>query len=289
LREQWKGQPHVGIMLPPGVPGALTNLAAALAGRTSVNLNYTSGQGGLTSAARQAGLCTVVTSRQFLEKAQVELPEGVDPLWMEAIAAQIGGFARWQALALAMLAPIQLLERCCGTGSPGRVSEPRTPPTGGGTSSGHGLVDAGAAPDKSQLNGAPATALPMRRSRPREARRVARLDEIATIIFSSGSSGEPKGVLLSHFNIDSNAAAAAQVFRLESADRLLGILPPFHSFGYMSFWLACNHGVGMVFPSTPGRSANWFSATGSRSCWPRRRSCRSTCGAAPRRSSDRCA
>ena len=34
------------------------------------------------------------------------------------------------------------------------------------------------------------------------------------MIFSSGSEGEPKGVVLSHFNIDSNIEAIAQVFRI---------------------------------------------------------------------------
>ena len=58
------------------------------------------------------------------------------------------------------------------------------------------------------------------------------LDDIATIIFSSGSTGVPKGVLLSHYNIASNIEQLEQVFGFKPSDGVLGILPFFHSFGF---------------------------------------------------------
>ena len=73
------------------------------------------------------------------------------------------------------------------------------------------------------------------------------MDDLATIIFSSGSMGEPKGVMLSHFNIDANEQGASQVLRLYRDERVLGILPFFHSFGFLVFWLAMFKNVGMVF------------------------------------------
>ena len=58
-------------------------------------------------------------------------------------------------------------------------------------------------------------------------------------------------MVLSHFNIDSNVEAITQVFRVRPTDRLLGILPLFHSFGYTSLWLAGNYGMGTVFHPNP--------------------------------------
>jgi acyl-[acyl-carrier-protein]-phospholipid O-acyltransferase/long-chain-fatty-acid--[acyl-carrier-protein] ligase len=78
------------------------------------------------------------------------------------------------------------------------------------------------------------------------------LDDLATIIFSSGSTGEPKGVMLSHYNIASNVAQMGQVFGFEDRDRVLGILPFFHSFGFTAaLALPTALGVGVVYHPNP--------------------------------------
>jgi len=58
------------------------------------------------------------------------------------------------------------------------------------------------------------------------------LDDPATVIFSSGSTGEPKGALISQYNLMANVAQCDVVFSLASGERILGILPFFHSFGF---------------------------------------------------------
>jgi acyl-[acyl-carrier-protein]-phospholipid O-acyltransferase/long-chain-fatty-acid--[acyl-carrier-protein] ligase len=78
------------------------------------------------------------------------------------------------------------------------------------------------------------------------------LDDTATIIFSSGSTGEPKGVVLSHYNVASNVAQLNQVFMLHANDRIMGILPFFHSFGYTgTLCLPAATGIGVVFHPNP--------------------------------------
>jgi acyl-[acyl-carrier-protein]-phospholipid O-acyltransferase / long-chain-fatty-acid--[acyl-carrier-protein] ligase len=88
-------------------------------------------------------------------------------------------------------------------------------------------------------------------------RRAAKLDDLATIIFSSGSTGQPKGVMLSHYNIASNIRQIDQVFGLTKDDKILGILPFFHSFGFNATWaLPSTLGIGVVYNPTPLDSKN---------------------------------
>lgn len=198
LSSRWAGQDAVGILLPPGVAGALVNIAVAFTGRISVNLNYTAGRAALESAIEQARLSSVVTSRRFLDRVKLDLPGGLEPLWLEDLTAAMGRGTRLWALLLTFFGPLRLIERTCGM---------RRPPA---------------------------------------------LDDAATVIFTSGSTGEPKGVELTHFNILANVEAVAQVFPTRPADRLLGILPFFHSFGYTAtLWLAAIHGMGVIFHPTP--------------------------------------
>ena len=55
-------------------------------------------------------------------------------------------------------------------------------------------------------------------------------DDLAEIMFTSGTTGDPKGVMLTHRNIASNVQAVAQTFPGSSSDRLLSLLPLSHMF-----------------------------------------------------------
>ena len=153
LRPRIGSHVNVGVWLPSSVGGALANVALALLGRTSVNLNYTSGGDAVRSAAKQTGMTHVVTSKLFLARV-----------------------------------PLELARRAA---RPTRRRHDR-----------HRQVAA----DPHVPGGAPAAGL-VARPRPCSASAGTSRTTSPPIIFSSGSTGEPKGVMLSHRNIASNADA----------------------------------------------------------------------------------
>ncbi len=96
-------------------------------------------------------------------------------------------------------------------------------------------------------------------SRMLSARRLAALiglpekggDEEAVLLFTSGSSGEPKGVVLSHANLLANVNQFACRLNLSQTDKVLGCLPLFHSFGCtVTMWYPFIEGYSVVsYPS----------------------------------------
>jgi acyl-[acyl-carrier-protein]-phospholipid O-acyltransferase/long-chain-fatty-acid--[acyl-carrier-protein] ligase len=77
-------------------------------------------------------------------------------------------------------------------------------------------------------------------------------DSLATVVFSSGSTGAPKGVMLSHYNIISNIDAVSQVFWIGPRDRIVGVLPFFHSLGFtVTIWLPLLAGCGVAYHPNP--------------------------------------
>ncbi len=197
LRKAWADQERVGVMLPPTVGAALVNYAAALTGRTVVNLNYSIGQEVLDGCAARTGLRTVVTSRKFLEMVKLESP--AEAVYIEDLRTpKPGALEVAGAVLAARLLPARAIEHYCG------------------------------------------------------ALRHAGPDDLATIIFSSGSTGLPKGVMLSHFNITANIDSFLQAIGFWPSDRLLGVLPFFHSFGYtVSLWAPICAPFGSVFHVNP--------------------------------------
>ena len=62
-------------------------------------------------------------------------------------------------------------------------------------------------------------------------------EDLAMLLYTSGTSGKPKGVMLSHNNLYTNVLGAKQHSRLTSADTFLGVLPQFHAFGVTALTL----------------------------------------------------
>jgi acyl-[acyl-carrier-protein]-phospholipid O-acyltransferase/long-chain-fatty-acid--[acyl-carrier-protein] ligase len=188
----------VGIWLPPGRGGALANLALAIMGKTSVNLNYTSSLDSIQSSIRQCNIKHILTARRFTARLPIEPGPGVELIYLDDLLPKVGKYQKLRALLAAIILPGWFLERIVlRLGS-------------------HGV------------------------------------DDLATIIFSSGSTGEPKGVMLTHGNIAANAETIVQATNLNQDDSLLGVLPFFHSFGYtVTLWAPLQLGASAVYHADP--------------------------------------
>lgn len=189
---------NVGVWLPTSLGGALANLAIAFLGRASVNLNYTAGADPVRSAARQAGLRVVVTSKRFLMRFPLELPEEIEHIYLEDVLASVTKGQQVRTFLAALFLPAWAIERFV---------------------------------------------LQLPRRRP---------DDVLTVVFSSGSTGEPKGIVLTHRNVGSNVDAAVRTIQILPSDKLLGVLPFFHSFGYtVCLWAPLVAGATAIYSPDP--------------------------------------
>ena len=76
--------------------------------------------------------------------------------------------------------------------------------------------------------------------------------DLATVIFSSGSTGEPKGVMLTQANVAANIETFRDHVDFNHRDSVLGILPFFHSFGYtVTLWGALSAQARTVYHPDP--------------------------------------
>jgi len=195
IRRHCSSESKVGLLLPSSVGGALVNIAALLAGKVPVNLNFTTGPAAITTAIGQCEIRTLLTSRQFLAKAKLEEIEGM--VFLEEVLPQI---TLWQKATVSLSAFV----------------------------------------------------LPSRVLRFWYANEPTRPHSLAAVVFSSGSTGIPKGVMLSHHNVLSNVEGIEQVFWFTGTDRMMGVLPFFHSFGLTgTLWFPLLAGIGVVYHTNP--------------------------------------
>jgi len=83
----------------------------------------------------------------------------------------------------------------------------------------------------------------------REPKQAPQPEDLAALLYTSGTTGTPKGVMLSHKNLLSNVAAGLDVFPIKADDRLLSILPLAHSY-------ECT--VGFLTPLRTGASITYL-------------------------------
>ena len=85
---------------------------------------------------------------------------------------------------------------------------------------------------------------------PRSAMETNKHDQPAVVLFTSGSEGKPKGVVHSHKSILANVAQISAVLDFNPTDKMMMVLPVFHSFGFTGTLIALLGGIKIhVFPS----------------------------------------
>jgi len=85
-------------------------------------------------------------------------------------------------------------------------------------------------------------------------KRLAKLDrdQLATIVYTSGTTANPKGVMLTHGNILTNLEAVPAVIDLTPADRMLSFLPLAHALERTaSHFLPYSYGISVAFAERP--------------------------------------
>jgi 1-acyl-sn-glycerol-3-phosphate acyltransferase len=73
----------------------------------------------------------------------------------------------------------------------------------------------------------------------------------ALIQYTSGSTGDPKGVVLNHANLLANVRAMGQAMNASSADKFVSWLPLYHDMGLIGAWLGCLHFAAPLYVMSP--------------------------------------
>ncbi len=107
FRERLGDEPYVGLLVPPGVAGAVANIAIATLGKVAVNLNYSASKSVVDSSIAQCGIKHIITTPKILDKIGYR-PEG-ELIFMEDLAKSVTTIAKIRSAVLAKFAPLSLL------------------------------------------------------------------------------------------------------------------------------------------------------------------------------------
>jgi len=92
-----------------------------------------------------------------------------------------------------------------------------------------------------------AALLPQHRDRLRAARAAVQPDDLLTIVYTSGTTAEPKGVMLTHHNVLHNVHTVAGVLKFSEADSFLSVLPAWHMYERIMDYIALATGAQLVY------------------------------------------
>lgn len=103
---------YVGVLLPPSVPAVAVNIALALDGRISANLNYTVSSEVLNHCIHDVGIRHVLSSEKFLSKLELDLDAEV--IALDSLKEKVTATDKAIAWCMATLLPAGLLDRLLG-------------------------------------------------------------------------------------------------------------------------------------------------------------------------------
>ncbi|MBO6103413.1 MAG: AMP-binding protein [Opitutales bacterium] len=186
FRREFPDDGRLGIALPSGIAGNAANVACQMAGKVSVNINFTMGASAAAACFKKADVKTVISADMLRAKIAQKIPDFPWPdrfFDISKILKKIGKAEVVKNLLAVKLLPASAIIRLYKI------------PTSGG-------------------------------------------DREASIIFTSGSEGDPKAAVLTHKNIMGNCLQMEATGIVTKDTVLHSNLPLFHSFGQsIQVWL----------------------------------------------------
>lgn len=95
-------------------------------------------------------------------------------------------------------------------------------------------------------------------------------EDLAVILYTSGTTGKPKGAMLTHRNLGSNADSISKLLELDVNDRIVAVLPMFHVFCMtvcLNAPIACGATVLIQPKFSPHDVVSTIREKSNRVCW----------------------